>query len=64
MQILAFLADKNQTLSYQKKHESFQKGNFLQILAKKSLGLLIFSRDGRVVANIHFFWSSLFNSLF
>ena len=27
--------------------------NFLQILVKKSLGSVLFSRDGRAAANIH-----------
>ena len=34
--------------------------NCVQIIAKKRLGLLLFSRDGRVIAKIHFFFI-LFN---
>ena len=30
--------------------------NFLQILAKKNLGLVIFIRDGWLTANIYTFW--------
>ena len=54
---LIFLTDKHQRLFYLKKRKSFEKGLrfFLQILAKKGLGLVIFSKDGRVNADIHFF---------
>ena len=39
-----------------------ERQRFLQILTKKSLGLVIFSRDRRVTPNIHCFVASSINS--
>ena len=39
-----------------------ERQRFLQILTKKSLGLVLFSRDRRVTPNIHCFVASSINS--
>ena len=39
-----------------------ERQRFLQILTKKSLGLVLFSRDRRVTPNIHCFLASSINS--
>ena len=39
-----------------------ERQRFLQILTKKSLGLVLFSRDCRVTPNIHCFLASSINS--
>ena len=33
--------------------------NFLQILAKKNLALVPFSKDGRLTANMYIFWPNI-----
>ena len=57
MQISDFLVDKYKKLFYLKKLKSFSKAfdNFLQTLAKESLGSVLFGRVGRVTAKIHAF---------
>ena len=63
MQISDFLVDKYKKFLYLKKQFFFLKkvfDSFLQILAKKSSGSVLFSRDGRVTTNINFSWPNFF----
>ena len=54
-----FSGQRQEEVVVPKKHTSFEKNflkfnNFLQTLTEKGLGSVLFSRDGRVTATIHF----------
>ena len=56
MQISDFLVKNTRSYFTQRNLKVFKKVfyNFLEILAKKSLELALFRRDGRVAADIYF----------